>query len=90
MTPFRALFGADKAEIRTACILTPFLNRAFLAGLNVGRPAEGRLYKTVSGKAFSVIQTGMGAPFAGDCVLFLRETACRDIMFFGSCGITGL
>lgn len=88
MTPFEQLFGVKPGAIRKNCLLSPFLPDRILAEFNVRDFKHDKLYGTGSTKDFTLIRTGLGAPLVGDAVLYLRDTPCKRIVLFGSCGLT--
>jgi purine-nucleoside phosphorylase len=87
MTKFRALFGLDASEIKENCILLPLLPKGILAELKVDSLAKGKLFCSGNSAEYTIIQTGMGPAFTADAVLYLKETACKNIILFGSCGL---
>jgi len=88
MTKFEALFGISKSEIQNTCILMPILNKAAILGFGIDKLHRGKLYTSTNTKNFTLINTGIGAGFNGDAVLYLAETNCKNIVLFGSCGLT--
>jgi purine-nucleoside phosphorylase len=45
------------------------------------------LYASLNRPGITFIHTGIGAGLAGDAVLYLKETSCRKMVLFGSCGL---
>lgn len=89
MNEFEALFGVKKKAIKKNCILAPLLRREILEELKIKEISKGRLYSAANSKNFTLIHTRVGAGFAGDAVLHLKDTDCRNIVLFGSCGLVG-
>jgi len=87
MKRFEALFGIKEKEVKKTCILLPSAQKGILAEFRVKNTEWGRLYASAKGEGFTVIHTGMGAGFTADAVLYLKETPCRNIILFGSCGL---
>lgn len=87
MDKFERLFGAKESDIKETCILLPLIQHNTARAFGVNRISRGKLYGTGSGRSFSLIHAGMGAPFLGDAVLYLDKTRCRNIILFGSCGL---
>lgn len=87
MDAFQTLFGTEEGKIKTTCVLLPFLHKEILRALGVKKISRGKLYGVGQSKYFTVIHTGMGAPFLGDAVLYLEETGCRNVILFGACGL---
>lgn len=87
MDKFKALFGIEAKEIQKACILTPFFRTDWLGDFGVREIKRGKIYGSGQGKDFTLLQVGIGASLAGDCVLHLKDTSCEKILFFGSCGL---
>jgi hypothetical protein len=85
--PFRELFGLDPAAVGETCVLIPFARKNILSGLGVGKFNRGLLYSAASGGLCTVILTRIGPVFAGDAVLALAETSCREVIFLGTCGL---
>lgn len=88
MKAFHNLFGVKPSEIKKNCILMPFFNKAVLTYFGIKTFSRGRLYAAANHKFFTLIRTGIGPAFIGDAVLYLRETACQNLILFGSCGLT--
>ncbi|VAX34969.1 hypothetical protein MNBD_UNCLBAC01-710 [hydrothermal vent metagenome] len=87
MNVFEKLFGIDPQKIKKTCILTPFLTKNLLQQFDIKKLEKGFLYKCANTKNFTLIHTGIGTPFVGDAVLYLKDTDCQNIFFFGSCGL---
>ncbi|MCX6349526.1 MAG: hypothetical protein NTV79_08535, partial [Candidatus Aureabacteria bacterium] len=87
MDVFSSLFGADRSGIAPTCLLLPFARKNILGWLGVSALARGKLYRTGRGKGFTVVQTGTGAPFLGDAVLYLAEAGARNFILFSACGL---
>ena len=65
----------------------PIIPKGFLEAFSIKAMAQGKLYRTGLAPDFTLIATGIGPAFAGDAVLYLLETQCRNIILFGSCGL---
>lgn len=89
MDVFERLFGIEEARIGHACVLLPLANRELVRHFGAAAFSRGMLYGTADGPGFTLIRTGVGAALAGDAVLHLAETACEEIVLFGSCGLAG-
>ena len=87
MEPFRQLFGLDASAVGETCVLLPFSRKRLLQSLGVGRLNRGFLYSAAPGDLCTVILTRVGAVFAGDAVLHLADTPCKEIIFLGTCGL---
>jgi len=87
MTEFLALFGIKPGEVSKKCILTPLLDKPILSELKIKKLFHGKLYSCAATEDFTLIRTGMGAALTGDAVLYLKDTPCREIFLFGSCGL---
>ncbi len=87
MNKFTALFGVEPEKIKKTCVLMPFVFKDALKRFGAGGFAQGKLYACAEGGGFSVVRSGMGAGLAGDAVLYLKETPCREVILFGSCGL---
>ncbi len=87
MEPFRVLFGLDPAAVGENCVLVPFVSKRILRGFGVKELERGLLYSAAPGDLCTVILTRIGAVFAGDAVLHLADTPCREIIFLGTCGL---
>ncbi|HEO63783.1 MAG TPA: hypothetical protein ENN78_00760, partial [Candidatus Omnitrophica bacterium] len=79
------LFGVEPEEIKKDCIISPFWSASALLGSKV-HANKGLLYETAEAEDFTLMKTGMGPVFCGDCVLYLKDTPCKNIYLFGSCG----
>ncbi len=89
MNVFKSLFGLEPEDVQESCIVLPCINKDLLAAFGVGDVRRGKLYGFAQGDGFTLIHARIGACFAGDIVLYLRETAARQVFLFGSCGSTG-
>jgi purine-nucleoside phosphorylase len=87
MSEFQRLFALPSSEIKPLCIITPFLSKEITDELHVPKLSKGVLYSSGTGDKFSLITSHMGAGFVGDAVLHLKNTDCKQIIFFGSCGM---
>ncbi len=87
MEPFQDLFGLDPEAVSETCVLLPFAPKGLLSGLGVEKLERGLLYSSAAGQFCTVILTRIGAAFAGDAVLHLAGTRCREIIFIGTCGL---
>ena len=83
---FKTLFGASPESIKETCIVTPFYSKETLEGLKIPEVSRGLLYSCGNNDSISVIITKMGAGFVGDAVLYLKNTKCKNLIFFGACG----
>jgi purine-nucleoside phosphorylase len=87
MDAFSALFGSDRSEIAPTCVLLPYARKNVLGWLGVSSLSRGRLYQTGRGDGFSAVQTGMGAVYLGDAVLYLAEAGAKNFVLFSACGL---
>lgn len=87
MNEFEILFGLKESQIKKTCILLPLFNKDMLKGFGTKAPSKGSLYACANNAPFTLIRTGVGAPFTGDAVLHLKQTPCENIILFGSCGL---
>jgi purine-nucleoside phosphorylase len=84
---FSVLFGVEPAQIKADCILMPMIPKGALSWSGLKSLSKGRLFHAASSENFTLIHTGIGASFAGDAVLYLKDTGCRNLFLFGSCGL---
>ena len=87
MSNFQFLFGQNKSSIRETCLLTPFLAKGMLKSLNISRLLKGNPYSSANNETLTLIQTHISAPYVGDAVLHLKDTPCKNLILFGSCGL---
>jgi len=87
MDKFERLFGIKASEIKRDCILLPILQKKALEYFQVKSLSKGKLFSAGSNDSFTLVHTGIGPGFTGDAVLYLKDTACRRIFLFGSCGL---
>jgi len=90
MKRFEPLFGIKDKEVKENCLLMPFLPKGALDSFSVNELKKGKLYNCSNVEGLTIIQTGMGPGIVADAVLYLKATACRNIMLFGSCGLMHL
>jgi len=88
MDPFKKLFGVEKSSIKPLCIVSPLNEAALFSGLGLGARAHGDYFRVTDSKCATIIGTRYGL-LAGDCVLSLADTPCRDVYLFGCCGSIG-
>lgn len=86
MNAFQRLFGINPKEIKEDVIITPFLNLEYFKISNKNRIDKGLLFEVLTQKYFSVIKAGIGSPFVGDSIVYLKDTPCKRVYFIGSCG----
>jgi len=87
MDTFKNLFGIKKEQVRKTCVLLPLLSRDIMKQFGVQELSRGKIYSSGNSAHFTLIRTGVGPALAGDAVLYLGDTACRNIILFGSCGL---
>ncbi len=80
---FTKLFGTDRKNIKENCIILPSNDRSLFSppGASVTR---GMLFDVCLTRAAALISP-KSRWLAGDCVLLLEDTVCRNIFLFGSC-----
>ncbi|MFH0753931.1 MAG: hypothetical protein V2A70_05135 [Candidatus Omnitrophota bacterium] len=84
---FKIFYGIDSADIQPTVMIMPFDIPEVAAHLKVDRWIKGRMFACAKGQGFTLIRSGMGAGFVGDCILRLDQTPCRKILFLGTCGL---
>ena len=84
MDVFKKLFGIEKSRIKPQCILTPLDEVGLFAGVRPGGRARGEYFRVAECRHATLIGTRYSL-LAGDCVLGLADTPCRDIYLF-NCG----
>lgn len=84
---FETLFGLDPRQVQQTCIIIPFDIPGAAKHLEVPGLKPGKLFSAGQGRGLTLIRSGMGAGFVGDCVLWLEETSCKNIIFLGTCGL---
>lgn len=87
MSNFKTLFGMEPSLIQKTCVIVPFLVPGLLRIMGIDSLKKGKLFATANTDTFTLIKAGIGTLFVGDAVLYLTETACRKIFFFGACGL---
>jgi len=87
MTEFEALFGIKRTQVKKNCILLPLVQREIIDKFKIKKFSKGRLYAAADTPDFTLINTRVGAGFVGDAVVYLKETPCRKLILFGSCGL---
>ncbi|MDD5773295.1 MAG: hypothetical protein PHX78_07540 [bacterium] len=87
MDKFETLFGLKRPDIKENCILMPLISKYILQAFDTPNLTKGKIYSSVNTPEFTIIQTGMCSGFTGDAALYLKDTACRNIILFGSCGL---
>ena len=87
MKDFEVLFGISEKEVKKTCVLMPFLLKEALGEFKIGHLARGKLYGAGNSRDFTLIHSGMGPALTGDAVLYLKDTDCKNVILFGSCGL---
>lgn len=87
MSKFKTIYGIDKKEIHTTCVIVPYLSKNLLSYLGVTKIFKGQFFSCGTGTKITLICSRIGAPFVGDSVLYLKNSKCKNIIFVGSCGI---
>ncbi|MEP9410246.1 MAG: hypothetical protein HRF42_02370 [Candidatus Brocadia sp.] len=87
MSGFKTLFGIEPSLIQGTCVIVPFLVQGLLKTLGIETLKKGKLYATANTDTFTFIKAGIGTLLVGDAVLYLAETNCQEIIYFGSCGL---
>ncbi len=87
MNAFETLFGVKREQVKKTCILLPIMPKGILKQFGVPELLRGKIYSSGNGARLTLIRTGVGPALAGDAVLYLGDTACKNIILFGSCGL---
>ena len=87
MTKFETLFGIKESEIKDTCVLMPVLPKNALSLFGIKGFQRGKIYSSGNAENLTLINTGVGASFAGDAALYLADSCCKNIILFGSCGL---
>lgn len=87
----KTLFGCDVSDINRNVIISPIwsLNSFAEKAQNVKKAFKGwyrGITITYKGVDVTVINSCIGAPLTGDCVIALGCTSCESILFSGSAG----
>jgi len=67
--------------------LMPFISKDALQWFGIRRFARGKLYGAGNSRDFTLIHSGPGPALTGDAVLYLKDTGCKNVILFGSCGL---
>ncbi len=84
---FKLMYGISPKTIRKTCVIMPFDVPGAAALLGVKGMSSGKIFACGDGKDLTLIRSGMSAGFVGDSILWLKDTACHEIFFLGTCGI---
>lgn len=87
MDKFEILFGLKSSDVKENCVLMPLVSKHILQAIGTPNFTKGKVYSSANTPGFTAIQTGMCPCFTGDATLYLKDTACRNIILFGSCGL---
>ncbi len=87
MADFKTLFGIEQKEVQKICVVVPFLAQGLLKGLGIETLMKGKLYASANTETFTFVKAGIGTLLAGDAVLYLEQTDCKEIIYFGACGL---
>jgi hypothetical protein len=84
MDVFKKLFGVEKSRIGPRCVLTPLDEVGLFVGAGAPR-VHGDYFRVADSPHATLIGTRYSL-LAGDCILHLADTPCRDIYLFNCCG----
>lgn len=87
MANFKTLFDVDPSLIQKTCVVVPFLMPGLLKALGIEGLKKGKLYATANTDEFTFIKAGIGTLLVGDALLYLEQTNCQEILYFGACGL---
>lgn len=87
MSNFKTLFGIEPSSVQKTCVIVPFLVPGLLRELGIASLKKGKLFATANTDTFTFVKAGIGTLFVGDAVLYLQETACQEMIYFGACGL---
>jgi hypothetical protein len=88
MDTFKKLFGVEKSLIKPDCILTPLNEVDLFAGSRARGRARGEYFRVADSPHATLIGTRYSL-LAGDCVLGLADSPCKNIYLFNCCGGIG-
>lgn len=88
MDIFKKLFGIDRSRVKPDCILSPLNEVPLFAGSKTGAGGRGDYFRVADCRHATVIGTRYSL-LAGDCVLSLADSPCRNIYLFNCCGGVG-
>ncbi|MFA6319161.1 MAG: hypothetical protein WC943_17245 [Elusimicrobiota bacterium] len=86
---FKKLFGVEKSRIRQDCILSPLNDAGLFAGPGAAERGHGDYFR-VSDCGWATLIGTRYSLLAGDCVLGLADSPCRNIYLFNCCGGVGV
>jgi hypothetical protein len=89
MDAFKKLFGVEKSGIKPHCIVSPLNEAVLFSGLKLGERAHGDYFRVVDSQYATIIGTHYSL-LAGDCVISLADSPCRNVYLFGCCGAVGV
>ncbi|MDD5656748.1 MAG: hypothetical protein PHF00_05780 [Elusimicrobia bacterium] len=85
MDAFKKLFGVEKARLQPDCIISPLDEVELFAGPGPVQRARGDYFRVANVPRATVIGTRYSL-LAGDCVLGLADSPCRNVYLFNCCG----
>jgi len=85
MDTFKKLFGIEKSDVKPDCILTPLQEVDLFAGVRPAGRARGDYFRVADCRHATLIGTRYSL-LAGDCVLALADSPCRNLYLFNCCG----
>ncbi|MBF0531636.1 MAG: hypothetical protein HQL23_00900 [Candidatus Omnitrophica bacterium] len=80
-------FGLDPKTFPPNCVFAPLVSAPLLAALGIPKLNKGFIFSAGIGKHCALIQTRVGAAFAGDALLLLKDSPIKNYVLFGSCGL---
>lgn len=88
MTDINSYFGIALSEIKKNCIICPVSDSLLFKDIGKAKKTNGLFTKITNYEKVTIISTKNNF-LVGDVVLQLKNTACENIILFGSCGGTG-
>ena len=86
MDTFKKLFGIEKSLVKPDCILCPLDEVALFGGSRAGE--RGEYFRVADSPRATLVGTRYNR-LAGDCVLHLADSPCRNVYLFNCCGGVG-
>lgn len=84
---FKNFFGIEPSQISDKVIISPFLSiNSFKKISPLSKEFKGYIFSGITSKEFTYIKTGMGSNMLGDCILSLKNSPVKTMVFIGSCG----
>jgi len=88
MSELLSYFGIENKNVKKTCVICQASDQSLFSELGPAENFTGLFAKVINYENSTIISTKNNF-LVGDIVLYLKDTACENIILFGSCGGAG-